>query len=622
MFQPIYPLNNPTEVVGLVGTSIHWEDVLTNVVPDYVNGLTCVVTTDTSAYTFIIRHGKPELVGDGDLHDRAYTSYGESVILNEVATGALTAAVYTLTVYPTEEMFEAFATNSPTTVALGFAGVIAGVALLFFGYDYLVRGEARKRNEILEVKRRFVRFISHEIRTPLNTVCMGLELLQSELKVPLKKAAGAANKGGENNADEKDHSPTHVEQEDLSFWLNVSEETNENAHVAVEILNDLLNYDKLETGSMELEQEPVLIWDLIEKTVNQFGIQAVNRKIYLKLDMQRPYGGTIPDEETGPDSFDPYNIVGDRIRLSEVIRNVISNALKFTPEDGTIQVTASHIPNGLPLVEAATVEGEEGPLRERAGSILLSVKDTGVGLSKDQLSKLFQEGVQFDANRLQHGGGSGLGLNIAKGLVEQHAGLIYAESDGIGHGTTFKVELPLYSFMEEDLKKYVRMDSTSSATEPTEPPSSMEFSTDDNAEKRASSKPEPVHKRVLVAEDSASSRKMLIRLLERAGHVCVPAANGKQAVDAVRDDLDAIAADPDHIPIDTILMDYEMPLINGPSATKIIRRLGFKRTILGITGNVLSEDIEYFEQHGADEVMSKPVSLKEIQKYWKDHKEA
>lgn len=596
LFQPIFPKNDPSNFVGFATTSVHWEEVLTSTVPDYVNGLTCVVSTATSAFTYEIRNGKPNLVGDGDLHDQKYTSYAQSVVLNEIETGSVSSAVYTLTVYPTEEMFQAFSTDSPMTVALGFAGVIAMVACLFLGYDYLMRREAEQRKAILEMKRKFVRFISHEIRTPLNTVCMGLELLQAELKAP---------KGLEGDK--------QAAEEDINFWLNVTEDTNENAHVAVEILNDLLNYDKLETGTLELETEPVLIWDLVEKTVNQFGIQAVNRKVELKLDMVRPAGETIADEENA-ESADPYNVVGDSIRLSQVLRNVISNALKFTPEDGLIQVTARYNPNGLPDAAPMLLEDEAVPSHDRAGSISISVKDSGVGLSRDQLSRLFSEGVQFDANRLQHGGGSGLGLNIAKGLVEQHSGVIFADSEGLGHGTTFTVELPLYEFTEQELKDLE--DDKDSETEPTTANSSTASRVDAAGQVTAAA---PKIRRVLVAEDSASSRKMLMRLLERVGHTCVPAGNGKEAVDEIKKDMQAQSYDPGHVPIDSVLMDYEMPLLRGPDATQRIRALGYKGIILGVTGNVLSEDVEFFMQHGANEVMPKPVSLKKIQKYWKDH---
>lgn len=101
LFQPVFPAQNKTHLVGFATTSIHWQSVLEAVVPDYVSGLTCVVATATSSYTFEIQQGIPELVGDGDLHDTTYTDLGRSVVLNEIPTGSITSAVYYLTVYPT-----------------------------------------------------------------------------------------------------------------------------------------------------------------------------------------------------------------------------------------------------------------------------------------------------------------------------------------------------------------------------------------------------------------------------------------------------------------------------------------------------------------------------------------
>lgn len=101
LFNPIFPANDPTVAVGFATTSIHWQHVLEFVVPDYVSGLMCVVSTDTSSYTYVIQNGKPELVGDGDLHDTAYTSMGKSKVLNDdVPTKTTSSPIYTLTVYP------------------------------------------------------------------------------------------------------------------------------------------------------------------------------------------------------------------------------------------------------------------------------------------------------------------------------------------------------------------------------------------------------------------------------------------------------------------------------------------------------------------------------------------
>jgi CheY-like chemotaxis protein len=195
----------------------------------------------------------------------------------------------------------------------------------------------------------------------------------------------------------------------------------------------------------------------------------------------------------------------------------------------------------------------------RAGSVRVVVKDTGAGMTKEQLSMLGTDFCQFDANKLQHGGGSGLGLAIAKGIVDQHNGTITTQSDGPGMGTTFTVELPLY-----DIPRALRHrgDNPHRETTSTEITSmSVVHDNDDTAKDRS-----PCHcHRILVVEDAESSQKMLIRLLERDGHKCVGAGNGQKAVDAIAADLVASsrADDQSHVPFDTILMDFEMPVMNG-----------------------------------------------------------
>eukprot|EP00977_Amphora_coffeiformis_P023630 scaffold13866_cov175-Amphora_coffeaeformis.AAC.1 len=591
LFQPVVPANNPNQFVGFATTSIHWQEVLTAVVPDYVNGLVCVVSTDTASYTYEIRDGYPELVGPDDQHDTKYEAFARSVVLTDfLETSASTSATYTLTVYPTSEMFNTFTTSSPLFVSVGFFAVICVCAALFGVYDYLMRHEAHERKLVLDMKRRFVRFISHEIRTPLNTVCMGLDLLASELRNKMKK--------------------TDQSKDDEDFLQSVLVDVKDNANVAVSILSDLLDYDKLETGTFRVEMKQVRIWDLIRKTVNQFNVQAVNRKVCLVLCLDDPSSTQNKEDlEAGVHRY--FDMLGDDVKISQIIRNLLSNALKFTPEGGSIKVKATQKKDGLrnaKIFAKNVAMPETGP---RSGSIQISVMDSGVGLSSEQLDQLFNEGVQFDANKLQHGGGSGLGLNIAKGIVEQHGGTILAESEGLGKGTTFTVELPMFEFFSEiDVQggpsdKMLEMTTctTSSLTDPS-----------DNADGDF----QPRH--ILVVEDSDSSRKMLIRLLERSGHSCIPAANGQDAREIVRSDMqDAQKSADNHTPIDTILMDFEMPLLRGPDATKQIRQLGFIGTILGVTGNVLSEDIDFFIESGADEVLPKPISMKCLQECWNRH---
>jgi signal transduction histidine kinase len=683
IFVPIFPANNPDIFVGFATTSLHWDEVLTNIVPNYVNGLTCVVSTGTQTVTFEIRGGEPILLGDGDLHDVSYTHYGQSVILNEIETNTDASAVYTLTVYPNYDMIHAFSSNSPKAVAWGFFGAIAGCTMIFFLYDFLMRRQHDQRKEIMEVKRRFVRFISHEMRTPLNTVCMGLELLESELSShrssPTAKKIGldaTSTKSGDaylmSNLDTSDNSRVSllegattnttlhpgddkVVAEDVDFWHNVIVDINENAYVAVSILNDLLNYDKLESGSLKMEQGIVNVWDLLERTVNQFRIQAVNKKVDLKLTMVSPDSSvedrsSVKKKHQGDNMeaisnrsmdthscFDLWNVWGDHVRLSQVIRNVLSNALKFTPVDGLIEVTITHVPKGLPDAKLPLGDSREAPsLQQRAGSAMITIKDSGVGLTKDQLKQLFGEGVQFDANKLQHGGGSGLGLCIAKGIIEQHGATIRAESDGQDKGTSLIVEIPLYEFSADELH-HDEENAGGGKTDDTAATAASSANLGENSAAgggggggaaapaigtESSSDQEHHHHhhhRVLIAEDAESSRKMLTRLLERAGHRCVPACNGHEAVLAIQRDMELVTLDRRHVPIDTVLMDYEMPVLNGPDASKAIRSIGYKGIILGVTGNVLLEDVEFFKDHGANEVLSKPIRYDIIKAYW-DHK--
>jgi CheY-like chemotaxis protein len=226
---------------------------------------------------------------------------------------------------------------------------------------------------------------------------------------------------------------------------------------------------------------------------------------------------------------------------------------------------------------------------EKTGSVQVEVIDTGTGTSQEQLARLFRDGIQFNVNDLQAGNGSGLGLYISKGLAEQHGGTLDVSSKGLGFGTTFTLTLPLY---------YV----------PNSAEQVMAMEEGHNEESAAALSPvvaPPL--RMLVVDDVSTNRKLLARLCTKHVHSVTQAADGQEALDQV-----ALAMERGGTLFDTILMDYEMPVMNGPTATREIRALGCDAFIVGITGNLFAEDVNFFKSCGANAVLPKPFDFEEL----------
>jgi CheY-like chemotaxis protein len=204
-----------------------------------------------------------------------------------------------------------------------------------------------------------------------------------------------------------------------------------------------------------------------------------------------------------------------------VLRNLISNSLKFTGSQGAVIVRAEYIPDGLPY---AVIPQAPWLLLDnaRAGAVRITVVDDGAGLSPAQVGDICKEGVQFNVNTLQAGGGSGLGLFIGKGIVEQQGGTMHVSSEGLGKGATFEIELPLFYIEGE-----VVQDPLSPIASPRRP--------HDLGDAQDSEAPlVPIIKYVLVVDDALFNRKMLMRILKVKGYVCSEAADGQQALDVYR----------------------------------------------------------------------------------------
>ena len=293
----------------------------------------------------------------------------------------------------------------------------------------------------------------------------------------------------------------------------------------------------------------------------------------------------------------------------------------------------------------------------QAGTVRIAVKDSGAGLSPQQLEQICAEGVQFNANELQAGQGSGLGLFISKGIVEQHGGKLTVSSEGLGKGVTFIVEVASFKMklkVKAESKKHllnnnqsksaifrkIGLHSKSSTIAEVVPIQETEQQLSSDAALSLESNPSSLHEtavsskhtnlqstlgvfstdsyvptagitvapsRFLVVDDSPFNRKMLIRLLSSKEHKCEQAEDGAVALRKYEEMLARGE------PPDAILMDFEMPVMNGPTATARLREMGCRCLIVGVTGNVLPADVAYFKEHGADAVLPKPLVLEDFE---------
>jgi signal transduction histidine kinase/CheY-like chemotaxis protein len=499
---------------------------------------------------------------------------------------------------------------------------------------------------LLQSKKTYVRYISHELRTPLNTAFLGLKLLTNEFK--------ASN-----------------EMRDVEHYETLCD-VNMSCTAAVSILNDLLCYEKLESGRMELHKENVGIEDFLNNSLSLFSSQALECGVSITLDLEKPL--TLQEQITNGSHqktlpLQPLDSVYvDRFKMDQVVRNLLSNALKFTPRGGFVTVkaffthdyiedpdqtgemTSGEVESGGSSAKVCQTGADPRPLsysgsikyrlaescriatnyrhkrdlRSRSvspkpillagdpilGKLIIVVTDTGAGISEDNQKRLFKEIIQFSPEKLQSGGGSGLGLWITAGILDLHDGGIRVHSSGEGTGTSFTVEIPMTRHPADSVTI-----TPHEATNPTDeiPDSILEISalsdrntfedigafegyipTQDPVQSAT-----PIHIgtrggsgtlsrlqtfNLLVVDDSRLNRKMLLKCLKADGHTCWEAEDGLQAIAMVKDRVHPEDRDL-CVPFDAILMDFVMPNMDGPEATKEIRSLGYKGLIFGVTGN-------------------------------------
>jgi signal transduction histidine kinase len=257
--------------------------VLENLFSHRDSGVDCVLETESLVYTYLVTNGKPELKGAGRLHDPAYESYGKSIDLFSEELFTHTSAHYTLTVYPNDDLFYVFGTDNPTRALAGTLCIMLITSILFIVYDHFVQKELYRKKAITEARRLFVRFISHAIRSPLHSICMGTEILQTTLSQFTSHVDSKRGVASPTTAKEKEE--TSSLQENLRDWSDLASDVMINANCAVNVLSDLIvSYEKVKSDSLPLELSVIPVCALIERSVKEFHLPLVAKKIELEVE--------------------------------------------------------------------------------------------------------------------------------------------------------------------------------------------------------------------------------------------------------------------------------------------------------------------------------------------------
>ncbi|MDI1476010.1 ATP-binding protein [Polyangium sp. y55x31] len=371
------------------------------------------------------------------------------------------------------------------------------------------RAEAERASRM---KDEFLATLSHELRTPLNAILGWAQLVQRP----------------------------GIRPDQLAKGLAVIER---NTHLQAQLINDLLDVSRIVAGKIHVEMQPTQLAPVVEAAIEACRASAEAKGVTLR----------------GPPDPARVAVRGDPARLQQIVWNLVSNAIKFTPKGGRVDVS----------------------MRQEGERAVITVRDTGQGIGPEFLPFLFERFRQADSSMARRHGGLGLGLSIVKRLVELHGGTVCAESEGIGMGATFKVELPC------EASERSRMPSRLPPIVPANDPRNLQGVA------------------VLVVDDEADSRELVKRVLEEHEAVVCTAASAAEALDVSASRT-----------IDLIVSDIGMPGMDGYALMREIRarRNGHGKEVVAVavTAFARPEDRERALAAGYRAHLAKPFEPSEL----------
>jgi signal transduction histidine kinase/FixJ family two-component response regulator/PAS domain-containing protein len=373
----------------------------------------------------------------------------------------------------------------------------------------------------------FLAHMSHEIRTPMNAI-LGI----SEIQLQGKGLSPVAK--------------------------DAFEQIYDSGNLLLNIINDILDFSKIEAGKLEIVPAKYNVPSLLNDIVQLNRLLYESKPIEFKFNL---YANT------------PYELYGDELRIKQILNNLLSNAFKYT-DRGEIKLTVS-------------AEEEE---EEESVTLIFRVSDTGQGLRKDQIARLFDEYSRFNMETNRGVPGAGLGMNIVKRLIDMMDGEILVAST-VGEGTKFTVRLPQKrigsAVCGEDIAKNLRNFNFHSMS--------------------ISKKAQIVHEympygSVMVVDDVASNLYVAKGLLAPYGLQIETASSGNEAIEKIKNGSE----------YDIVFMDHMMPGVDGMEAAKIIRDMGYTRPVIALTADAVVGQSEVFLANGFDGFISKPIDSREL----------